>query len=104
MIRFFFRFFGLMSLAAAFILLIYDGMKSMAGNAVSLTPVSELWDMIQSTGTQNFQRLVDHYSPGLWETLVVPVLSAPSWIVLAAFGIVLMLLGRKKKPLIGYAR
>ena len=33
MIRFPFRFFGLVCLAAAFILVIYDGTKSIAGNA-----------------------------------------------------------------------
>jgi disulfide bond formation protein DsbB len=104
MIRFVFRLIGLMSLAAGFILAIYDGMRSMASNTLSLTSVSEFWDMLQSTGTQNFQRLVESYSPVLWDTLVVPVLSAPSWAVLGVFGILLMLLGRKKRPLIGYAR
>jgi hypothetical protein len=34
----------------------------------------------------------------------VPILSAPSWGALAVFGVLLMLLGRRKKPLIGYAR
>jgi hypothetical protein len=31
-------------------------------------------------------------------------LAAPAWSVLGVFGILLLLLGRKKKPLIGYAR
>jgi hypothetical protein len=31
-------------------------------------------------------------------------LAAPAWSVLAVFGILLLLLGRKRKPLIGYAR
>jgi hypothetical protein len=35
---------------------------------------------------------------------MTPVLNAPTWVVLGIFGIVLVLLGRKKKPLIGYAR
>jgi len=104
MIRFLFRLIGLMCLAAAFVLLIYDGMRSMASNALALTSVSELWDTLQSTGTQNFQRLVESYAPGVWEAVLVPVLSAPSWAVLGVAGILLMMLGRRKKPLIGYAR
>jgi hypothetical protein len=104
MIRFVFRLFGLMCLAAAFVLVIYDGMRSMASNAVALTSVSEFWDMMQSTGTQNFQRLTEQYLPGVWDTVMVPVLSAPSWAFLGVIGILLMILGRKKRPLIGYAR
>jgi hypothetical protein len=104
MIRFVFRLIGLMCLAAAFILVIYDGMKSMASNAVSLTSASEFWDMMQSTGTQDFQKLVESYVPALWDTVMVPLLSAPSWAVLGVVGILLMMLGRKKRPLIGYAR
>jgi hypothetical protein len=32
------------------------------------------------------------------------VLAAPSWCLFGVLGIVLILLGRKKKPLIGYVR
>jgi hypothetical protein len=35
---------------------------------------------------------------------MVTVLAWPAWSLLGAFGILLILLGRKKKPLIGYAR
>ena len=37
MIRFLFRFIGLFCLAAAFVLVIYDGTKSIAGNQLFLT-------------------------------------------------------------------
>jgi hypothetical protein len=33
-----------------------------------------------------------------------PVLEQPTWLVLGSLGMILILLGRKKKPLIGYAR
>jgi len=104
MIRFLFRLTGLLCLAAAFILLVYDGMRSMTSNALALTSVSEFWDMLQATGTQSFQRYVESHVPGLWDTVLVPLLSAPSWGVLGVCGVLLMLLGRRKKPLIGYAR
>ena len=46
MIRFLFRFLGLILLAAAFILVIYDGTKSIAGNSLALTTVQALWELI----------------------------------------------------------
>jgi hypothetical protein len=104
MIRFLLRLIGLVCLATAFILLVYDGMRSMASNRLALTSVSEFWDMLQSTGTQDFQHYVESHVPGLWDTVMVPVLSAPSWGALAVCGVLLMLLGRRRKPLIGYAR
>ena len=49
--------------------------------------------------------LIQPYANGyLWDPVMVGFLSAPSWVVLGTVGIVLILLGRKKKPLIGYAR
>jgi hypothetical protein len=36
--------------------------------------------------------------------VALSVLTAPTWLVFAVLGAILMLLGRKKKPLIGYAR
>src|SRR5258708_6022323 len=41
---------------------------------------------------------------GWWDPGVLSVLPAPTWLVCAVPGAVLMLLGRKKKALIGYAR
>ena len=35
---------------------------------------------------------------------MIGILSAPSWALLGIFGIIFILLGRKRRPLIGYAR
>jgi hypothetical protein len=40
----------------------------------------------------------------LWDPVTVTVLGAPIWLLLAVLASILMILGRKKKPLIGYAR
>ena len=105
MIRFLFRFIGLLCLALGFILLVYDGTKSIADQR-----------LVHHQG----QRRVDDGArdqPGAgcsrcwsgsrrcsgirWR---VPFSSAPSWLVLVILGALLMIVGRKKKPLIGYAR
>ena len=43
-------------------------------------------------------------SEWLWDPVVLTILTTPAWLVLGIIGAVLMLIGRKKKPLIGYAR
>jgi len=105
MIRFFLRFIGLLCLAAAFILVIYDGTKSIAGNGVSLTSLRVLWELINAASLARLEPLIRPYAGGLlWDPVMVTLLSAPAWSVFGFFGIVFLLLGRKKRPLIGYAR
>ena len=105
MIRFFLRMVGLFSLAAAFILVIYDGTKSIASNTVILTSVRSLWDTLNAASLQSLQPLIEqNLLPYLWDPVITGFLSWPSWAVLAVLGIVLIVLGRKRRPLIGYAR
>ncbi len=109
MIRFFFRFLGLICLAAAFILVVYDGTKSIAANHLYFTSVQALWQLINAASLQGFihdtKALVAPYAGGmLWDPGVLGILAAPSWSLLGGFGILFLLLGRRKKPLIGYAR
>ena len=105
MIRFLLRMIGLFSLAAAFILVIYDGTKSIASNAVLLTSVRTLWDTLNAASLQSLRPLIeDTATPYLWDPVFTGFLAWPSWAVLAGLGVVLILLGRKKRPLIGYAR
>jgi hypothetical protein len=104
MIRFLLRFLGLLSLAAAFILVIYDGTKSIASNALYITSVRTLWETINAASLQNLRPLIESKAALLWDPVMVALLSAPSWALLGLVGIVLIMFGRKKKPLIGYAR
>jgi len=105
MIRFLFRFLGLILLAAAFILVIYDGTKSIAGNSLTLTTVQALWELINPASLAKLKPLIVPYARGLlWDPVTVSILAAPAWSLLGIAGIVLLFLGRKKKPLIGYAR
>jgi hypothetical protein len=105
MIRFLFRFLGLILLAAAFILVIYDGTKSIAGNSLSLTTVQVLWELINPASLAKLKPLIAPYAGGLiWDPLTVSVLAAPAWSLLGIAGVLLLFFGRKKKPLIGYAR
>ncbi len=105
MIRFLFRFIGLLCLAGAFILVIYDGMKSIAGTNLYFTSVRTLWELINTASLAKLKPLIESYAGGiLWDPGMIAILAAPSWSLLGLFGILLILLGRRKKPLIGYAR
>ena len=105
MIRFVFRFVGLWILAAGFVALVRDGTKSIAGNAVFVTRLSEDWNNIHGSSLDALKVLSDRYAgPALWEFASVYVLGAPTWLVLGIIGSILILIGRKKKPLIGYGR
>lgn len=108
MIRFLLRFFGLWVLAGAFIALVYDGTKSIAGNALFVTKLGETWNSVHSTSLQlleaGISRHLGDYGQWIWDNIALHVLTAPTWLVLGILGAFFILLGRKKKPAIGYGR
>jgi hypothetical protein len=105
MIRFLSRTLGLLFLAAAFIFLVYDGTRSIAANMLLYTKVDEIWSLLHQASLQQLQPLIEKSAPHwLWDPVTTAVLDAPAALVLAVVGAILILLGRRKKPLIGYAR
>ena len=105
MIRFLFRLLGLLILAGAFVALLYDGTKSIAGSRIYLTKLGDTWNALHSTSLQLLQPAIErHLAEWLWDPVVLSVLTAPTWAVLGVLGVILLILGRKKEPLIGYAR
>ncbi len=106
MIRFVFRFFGLLCLALAFILLVYDGTRMIANHTFQATPVGDLWAAIDQNSLLLLQPAIErHVSVWLWQAVLQPYfLEQPAWLILAILGLIFSWLGRKKKPVIGYAR
>ena len=89
MIRFLLRFIGLICLAVAFILLIYDGTKSIAGNRLFLTSVRSLWELINAASLAKLEPTIQSYVGGyLWDPIMVSLLASPSWGVLGVLGII----------------
>ncbi|HET7847715.1 MAG TPA: hypothetical protein VFL51_01505 [Pseudolabrys sp.] len=80
-------------------------MKSIAGNALYFTDVRALWDIVNAASLQNLKPAIEtKVGPWAWDPVFVTALTWPGWAVLGVLGILLIILGRKKKPLIGYAR
>jgi len=105
MIRFLLRTLGLLSLAAAFVFFVYDGTKSIAANALVFTKISDFWTLINAASLQQLRPLIEgHAPPWLWDPVAVTILDAPAFAGFAIVGAILMLLGQRKKPLIGYSR
>jgi hypothetical protein len=105
LIRFLFRFIGLWILAAGFVALVRDGTKSIAGNALFTTKLAEDWNNIHASSLESLKALFERYAGASgWEIASTYVLAAPTWLVLGILGSILILIGRKKKALIGYGR
>jgi len=105
MIRFLFRFVGLLLLALAFIFVVYDGVVSISASSFLFTKAGALWAAVHDRSLQAFQAMIEHYAGAdVWKFGVAPILDQPASALFAVLGVVLIVLGRKKKPLIGYAR
>ena len=105
MIRFLFRTLGLLFLAAAFVFVVYDGTKSIAADALLYTKVDEIWSLVHAVSLQQLQPFLEKKAPPwLWDPVAVTVLNAPAMAAFGIIGAIFVLLGRRKKPLIGYAR
>ena len=104
MIRGFFRLVGLLLLAGGFIFLIYDGARSIADQSLRLTRLGEFWNDIHQASQLAFHTMVEGASPWLWNSVLKLALNQPVWAVMGVLGILLMLVFRPRKPLIGYSR
>jgi hypothetical protein len=106
MIRFVFRFLGLLLLALGFIFLVYDGTKSIADQTLYISSVDAIWSNLHQNSLAAFRPLVERTAgPWFWRDVVQAYfLNQSASLVLAIVGAIFILIGRKKKPLIGYAR
>jgi hypothetical protein len=104
MIRFLLRSLGLLLVAAAFFFFVYDGTQWIANGKFSFTSVGFVWAQLNQKSLLLLQPAIEQHVPWLWKDVVQRILQQPIWAVFTVIGAILMLLGRKKKPLIGYAR
>ena len=104
MIRFLLRFIGLLLLALAFASFIYDGTKSIANQSLFFTKVVDSWAMIDQNSLIAVQTWLKQKAAWAWDPYLQRGFDLPTWVVLAVLATILILLGRKKRPLIGYAR
>ena len=99
MIRFLLRFAGFWLFAAALVAAVIDGAKSIAASQAVLTPLGEAWAQLAPDSLAEARRGVEEGlgQPWLWELLAEWMLAAPAWLVLGLIGLILMLLGRRRR-------
>src|SRR5258705_13348124 len=104
MIRGFFRLVGLLLLAGGFIFMGYDGARWVADQTLRFTRFGQFWNDVHQSSQRAFQVWVESTAPWLWTSVVKVILEHPVFAFLGVLGILLMLLFRPRKPLIGYSR
>jgi hypothetical protein len=104
MIRGFFRLAGLLLLAGGFIFMVYDGARFVADNTLRFTPFHQFWSDVHQSSQQAFHAWVEGKAPWLWKSVIRVILDQPVFAVMGVLGILLMLVFRPRKPLIGYSR
>lgn len=105
MIRFVFRFVGMLLLALAFIFVVYDGIRWISDGMLLVTKTDYVWNTVQDGSLQAFQAFIEKRAgPEVWKLGIAPILNLPAAAVACILGVVMIIIGRKKKPLIGYVR
>src|SRR5271156_185934 len=102
MIRFVLRFIGLCLLATAFVFFVYDGTKAIANHAILYTNVNYVWALIDQNSLNFVQDWLKQHLAWAWDPYLEKFFDLPAWVVIGIVAAILILLGRKKKPLIGY--
>jgi hypothetical protein len=104
MIRGSFRLVGLLLLAGGFVFMVYDGARFVADNTLRFTRFGQFWNDVHQSSQQAFRVWVEGISPWAWNNVARVILDQPVFAVMAVLGILLMLVFRPKRPLIGYSR
>lgn len=102
MIRFPLRLAGFLLIAAGFVALVIDGTRSIAGQRLLMTSVSDTWRAIHLDSLGEVQKALQASGPAwLWDPLALTLLALPTSAVGLALGTLLMLAGRRREPQIG---
>ena len=96
--KFIARVIGTWMIALAVILLVIDGTKSLAADAIVLTSVASLWAGIHVASWAAVMDLISTWlAPYDLDSLATIALSVPAWAVSLVIGLLLLFFGRKRK-------
>lgn len=104
MLRLLFRSIGFLCLAVAFAALIVDGTRSIAAGAPAILPLGETISALTPDILTKMHTGIATHLPVLWDPVLVTLLLLPAWLVIGGLGILLIVLTRRPRQKIGYAR
>jgi len=101
MVRFLFRFIGVVLLTFAFLVLVHDGTKSIADQTVYISKLGVTWENIHQRSLSAFEPAVEKLGgAAIWNDLIQPYfLKQPTSLVLTIVAATFILLGEKKRPI-----
>lgn len=89
---------GLWLMALALVLLVIDGTKSLAADAVVLTSLSQAWAQVHDASLEATRSFLEsRFFAALLGQILEGLLGAPAFAVLGLPGLVLALLGRRRR-------
>ncbi|MGV8831571.1 MAG: hypothetical protein ACOH2N_06310 [Devosia sp.] len=92
------RVMGTWLIALALVLIVIDGTKSLGANALVFTSLSDLWTQLHPASLAGAQDFVhSRFFEDLLEATLTALLSYPAFAVFGVPGVVLALLGRKRR-------
>jgi hypothetical protein len=99
MLRFLARFTGFWLLAAALVAVVIDGAKSIAASDLVATPLGIAWSQLAPSSFDQLRLAIEEQfgQAWLWDLLSGWILSAPVWLIFGLLGLILMLLGRRRR-------
>jgi hypothetical protein len=104
MFRLFLRFLGLCLLATAFVTLLGDVTRSVAGARLSVTPLGETLMALAPGKLALAQALVErHVHPFIWDPVLVDLMRLPVWLAAGVAGVLATWLGNKPAPKFGFS-
>jgi len=102
MIRFLVASLGYLLLAGGFVAAVVDGTRSIASSRLLVMPLREALDRMWPNATPAFRAMLMQVHPALWDPVGLMLLAVPLAATLAVFGIVLVMISRRRTPDIGY--
>jgi hypothetical protein len=103
MIRFLFRSFGFVLLAAAVAGLVVDGTRSIAAERVLLFSFADTAGWVSPDKTASLKLALDHLALPPLRVIADALMTMPSSLVFSLLGLCLLYAGREPRPTIGYS-
>jgi hypothetical protein len=92
------RVLGTWFLLAGVVALVIDITRTLAADALVMTRIGEHWFQFHSDSLNASQAGIQRYvHPALWDPVILALLQTPTWLVSMALGILLILIGRRRR-------
>lgn len=96
MIRFFFRFLSVLALAVAVIMAVLDATRSVAADALVLTPLASSWQAVSPETFLGTQNSIEQLGlPFLWNPVATTIIALPGFAVFLGLSLLFYSIGRR---------